>query len=100
MPRAAAAARRREVKLDTKDDRARRGSAWRKTWYSTSLGIEIAGCIVAGLLLGRWLDLKIDTYPVFMLVGFAAGVTAAGKAIWRVVKRETMEEKDRDGGGK
>jgi ATP synthase protein I len=76
------------VKTEPKDDSRRKGGAWRKAWHSTSVGLEIAGCIIVGLLLGRWLDNKFDTYPVIMIIGFAAGVTAAGKAMWRVVKRE------------
>jgi ATP synthase protein I len=89
------------VKFYRKDDPGRRGGPWRKAWYSTSVGIEVALSIVVGLLLGRFLDGKLDTDPIFMLVGFAAGVTAAGKAIWRVVKREMSDDAgDKDGTGK
>lgn len=61
------------------------------------MGIEVALCIVAGFLGGRWLDGKFETDPWFMILGFAAGATAAGRALWRVVKRELQ---DGDGEGK
>jgi F0F1-type ATP synthase assembly protein I len=89
-----------EVKTDRKEDPRKGLSALRKAWYSTSVGIEIAGCIIVGLLLGRLADNRLDTYPVFMLVGFAAGITAAGRALWRVVKREIGNGGSGDGNDK
>ena len=66
---------------------------WRSAWSNASLGLEIAGCVVVGLLAGRWADGRWGTEPWLMLLGMAAGITAAGRAIWRVVKTETREQK-------
>ena len=84
------------MKFYRKDDERRKGKAWRSAWFTASVGLEVAGCIVVGLLVGYFADNKLDTHPIFMIVGFAAGVAAAGKALWRVIKRE-MSEGDSQG---
>ncbi len=89
-------ARNQEVKTGpTKDLRK-----WRNAWSAASLGLEIAGCVVVGLLAGRWADGRFGTEPWLMILGMAAGVTAAGKAIWRVVKTEAEETGKEDDSGK
>jgi ATP synthase protein I len=60
------------------------------------VGIEVAGCIVVGLLAGWYLDKRFDTDPILMIVFFAAGVTAAGRALWRVVKKEIRDGENKD----
>lgn len=44
--------------------------------YGT-LGIEFAGAVVAGLLLGRYADARFDTAPLLMIVGVVAGLAGA-----------------------
>ncbi len=88
--------RKNEVKFYRKDDQRNSNKGWRSAWFSASVGLEVAGCIVVGLLVGYVADNKFDTYPVIMIVGFAAGVVAAGKALWRVIKRE-MDEGNSEG---
>jgi F0F1-type ATP synthase assembly protein I len=73
--------------------------AWKTTWSSASVGIEIALCIIVGLLGGRWLDGHFGTDPWLMIVGFVAGAVAAGRALWRVVKHE-LRDGDADGEAK
>lgn len=43
------------------------------------LGLQLAASILVFLFLGRWVDGKLDTYPVFMIIG--AFVGAAGGMI-------------------
>jgi len=76
------------VKFYRKDDPRKKDKAWRNAWFTASVGLEVAGCIVVGLLVGYFADNKLDTYPIIMIVGFSVGVAAAGKALWRVIKRE------------
>jgi len=60
-------------------------------WDAAGLGIYVAVSICLGLLGGMWLDKKIGTFPLFFLIGFAAGVTAAGLEVWRIVKKSLKE---------
>lgn len=38
------------------------------------LGLANASSLAAGLLLGHYLDVRLDTGPVFVLIGIAAGL--------------------------
>lgn len=42
------------------------------------LGSAMAGLIVAGLVLGWFIDSRAHTLPVFVFVGLALGMTASG----------------------
>lgn len=42
------------------------------------LGSAMAGLVVAGLLLGWFVDSRLHTLPVFVFVGLALGMTASG----------------------
>jgi F0F1-type ATP synthase assembly protein I len=61
---------------------------------AATLGIYIAVSVCIGLLGGSWLDGKLHTGPLFLILGFAAGVTAAGLEVWRIVKRSSKEGED------
>ena len=53
----------------------------RPWWYSTAqfigIGWYIAAAIVAPTLLGVWIDRKVGTEPLFLLVGLLLGVIVA-----------------------
>jgi ATP synthase protein I len=53
----------------------------------TSVGIEMAVSVVIGLFVGQWLDRKAGTEPLFLFVFLLIGCAAAGKAVWRAVKK-------------
>jgi putative F0F1-ATPase subunit (Ca2+/Mg2+ transporter) len=41
------------------------------------VGSAIAALVAGGMLLGWFIDTRINTLPIFALVGLAAGITAA-----------------------
>lgn len=88
------------MKFYRKDDRRQKNKAWRSAWHTASVGLEVAGCIVVGLLVGHFADSKLDTDPYLMIVGFALGAVAAGKALWRVIKREMDDGSSKEENGK
>jgi ATP synthase protein I len=59
----------------------------RELGYFASLGMSIALSIVIGLFLGRWLDSKFDTDPVFMFIGLAMGIAAGFSNILRAGRK-------------
>jgi F0F1-type ATP synthase assembly protein I len=63
----------------------------KKFLEAATLGIYIAVSISIGILGGMWLDGKLHTSPLFMLIGLAAGITAAGLEVWRIVKKSLEE---------
>lgn len=58
---------------------------WRIAGTTGAVGIEVAVAIVIGYLGGHWLDGKLRTGPWLSIIGFAAGIGAAIKALTRVV---------------
>lgn len=58
----------------------------------SQLGLTIATPIVLGALAGNWLDKKLDTGMIFMilllLIGIAAGISGAYRQITDVTKKK------------
>lgn len=67
--------------------------------YAT-VGIEIVLSVALGFFGGRWLDDKLHTAPVLMVLGFFFGVGAAIKAVLRASKemRVITEREEREQG--
>jgi len=74
---------------------------WKALGNYGTLGLEVALSVVVGLFGGQWLDHKFHTRGVLTWVGFAYGLAAAGRAIYRAVRRanreaEEAEQRERD----
>lgn len=51
----------------------------------TGIGFYIAGCIILGVVLGVWLDSKLNTGPLFILLGLAFGLFTAFFGTYRML---------------
>lgn len=51
------------------------------------LGLANAFCVVIGLLLGRYLDGRFDTAPVFVLVGLGLGLVLGAVGSFVEIRR-------------
>ena len=49
------------------------------------VGWYVAVCIILGLLGGLWLDSKLDTLPIFTLVGVLLGTVLTFYGVYRMV---------------
>ena len=54
--------------------------------------------VLAGTLAGYWLDQRLGTIPIFVLVGFAIGCVSGAVACWRLMTRflEKLDDEDRN----
>ena len=54
--------------------------------------------VLAGTLAGYWLDQRLGTIPIFVLVGFAIGTASGAVACWRLMTRflEKLDDEDRN----
>ena len=59
-----------------------------------ALGFEFAGSIVAGLLVGNYVDLKFGTAPLLMVLGVVVGMAGAIYRLVIVLQRLSAREKD------
>jgi ATP synthase protein I len=67
---------------------------WKALGTYGTLGMEIALSVVVGLFGGQWLDKKLHTGGVLTWVGFAYGLAAAGRAIYRAVRKSNQEAEE------
>jgi len=72
---------------------SRRGAALRLV----GVGFYIGGCIVLGVLVGLWLDNKLNTRPILVIVGLVFGLLMAFYGVYQLLlpfignKREKVE---------
>jgi F0F1-type ATP synthase assembly protein I len=52
--------------------------------------------VLAGVLGGYWLDQRLGTIPIFVLVGFAIGTTGGAIGCWRLITRFLAQLDDDD----
>jgi ATP synthase protein I len=64
---------------------------WKALGSYGTLGIEIALSVALGLLGGQWLDKKLHTGGWLTWLGFAYGLAAAGRAIYRAMRKSSRE---------
>jgi len=60
-------------------------NGWAAALRLVGIGFYIAGCIILGVVLGVWLDRKIDVSPLFTLLGLGVGLFAAFYGTYRMV---------------
>ena len=61
-----------------------------KSWVPalglTGIGFFIAGCIIGGLLGGKWIDEKLGTEPAFLITGLVLGIALAFLGVYNTIK--------------
>ena len=61
-------------------------SRWAAALRLTGVGFYVAACIVGGILAGLWIDNKLDTRPLFILLGLAVGLAVAFTGVYRMIR--------------
>jgi ATP synthase protein I len=74
---------------------------WKGLAGPGTVGLEVALSVAAGLFGGAWLDEKFATKPWLTVIGLAYGLAAAGRAIYRALKKanrelEQLDKKERE----
>jgi F0F1-type ATP synthase assembly protein I len=69
---------------------------WKGFGSYGTVGLEVVLSVLVGFFGGYWLDGKLDTRPWLTLLGFAYGVAAAARALYRAARRATKEAEDLD----
>lgn len=71
-------------------------SRWAAALRLSGLGFFVAACIVGGILLGLWLDNKLDTRPLFILLGSGAGLAVAFYGVYRMIRPVINNRQDKE----
>jgi ATP synthase protein I len=63
----------------------------------SEIGFVLLFTVLAGTLAGYWLDQRLGTIPVFVLVGFAVGTGSGAFGCWRLMARflKRLDDEDR-----
>jgi F0F1-type ATP synthase assembly protein I len=63
----------------------------------SEIGFVLLVAVLAGVLGGYWLDQRLGTIPIFVLVGFGFGFVGGGVACWRLMARflARLDEEDK-----
>ena len=49
------------------------------------LGLIISAPLVGFLLLGVWIDRKLETFPLFLILGILAGMATAILVVYKII---------------
>jgi ATP synthase protein I len=53
----------------------------------SEIGFVLLISVLAGVVGGYWLDQRLGTIPIFVLVGFAIGTAGGAVGCWRLIAR-------------
>ncbi len=77
--------------------------AWvRPLWFLTTIGWYVALSLVIPTAIGYWLDRpsKLNTHPLFTLIGFGVGTVVAFLGLYLMLRRFYKEQKEENKGVK
>lgn len=57
------------------------------------IGFYISACIVGGIVGGLWLDQKLDTKPILLLVGLISGLILAFWGVYQMIAPMVNKDK-------
>ena len=58
---------------------------WETALRLTGVGFFIGGSIFLGVVLGLWLDSKLNTRPILVIVGLLLGIAVAFYGVYRML---------------
>jgi F0F1-type ATP synthase assembly protein I len=73
-------------------------SRWAAALRLTGVGFYVAVCILGGTLTGLWLDNKLETRPLFILLGLAVGLAVAFYGVYRMIRLVINNKQDKENG--
>lgn len=71
-------------------------SRWAAALRLTGVGFFIAACILLGTLAGIWLDGKLDTRPLFILLGLFLGLVLAVYGVYQMIRPLMSDRRDKE----
>ena len=71
-------------------------SKWIPALRLIGVGFYIAACILLGIFVGLWLDGKLNTEPIFMIVGLLVGLVVAFYGVYQMVRPLMSNQRDKE----
>jgi F0F1-type ATP synthase assembly protein I len=73
-------------------------SRWVAALRLTGVGFFIVAAILLGVFAGLWLDGKLNTKPLFMIVGLLAGLGVAVYGVYQMLRPLMGDKQDKEDG--
>lgn len=58
---------------------------WGVVLRLTGVGFYVGGSIVLGVFVGLWLDSRLNTTPLLVIIGLLLGLVVAFYGVWRML---------------
>jgi F0F1-type ATP synthase assembly protein I len=71
---------------------------WVAALRLVGVGFFIGGFILLGVFAGRWLDTKLNTEPLWMIVGLFLGLIIAFYGVYRMLLPFMSNKQDKENG--
>jgi F0F1-type ATP synthase assembly protein I len=71
---------------------------WVAALRLVGVGFFIGGSILLGVFAGRWLDTKLNTEPLWMIVGLFLGLIIAFYGVYRMLLPFMSNKQDKENG--
>lgn len=69
---------------------------WVAALRLTGVGFFVGVSIIMGVLTGRWLDSKMNSEPICVIVGLILGVIVAFYGVYRMILPVTRNQQNKD----
>ena len=70
-------------------------SRWAAALRFLGVGFYIAGSILLGIVAGLWLDSKLDTRPIMVILGLLLGLAVAFWGVYRMLLPLLADKEDK-----
>ncbi|RKX19046.1 MAG: ATPase F0F1 [Candidatus Zixiibacteriota bacterium] len=67
--------------------------AYRQLAIATTIPVILVVAPLIGYYLGKWVDGKLGSGQIFMIIGLGLGFAAAGKEIYNLIRKSTRNPK-------
>lgn len=69
-------------------------SRWRAALGLSGIGFYIAGSIILGVVAGHWLDSKLNSEPIWLIVGLILGIIVAFYGVYAMLRPFISNKRD------
>ena len=70
-----------------------KGTGYEALTLISNLGFTLAIPIVLGILIGRWIDVKLHTEMIFLIIFMILGIVAGGMGAYHQIMNITNKKK-------